>query len=168
MIKTPCSFCGLPVRYSMDRPDSEPIYCCSGCALAAQIPMDSGNLPISRQLIVSLTLAFAFFNQFLFWSLAFALRGEERDALAARFDVITLVIGIVVLTATVVVFLGARVHRWTDWVVLTLVAGLAVAGVAMGVTGGLSSAVAWVLATNTLMVILLSRGWLKRLLRNRR
>ena len=130
--------------------------------------MDGGNLPISRQLIISLTLAFAFFNQFLFWSLAFALRGEERDALASRFDAITLVIGLVVLSATLVVFLGARVHRWTDWVVVTLVAGLAVAGMAMGITRGLSSAVAWVLATNTLMVILLSRGWLKRLLRNRR
>ena len=126
--------------------------------------MDGGNLPISRQLIVSLTLALAFFNQFLFWSLAFALRGEERDALAARFDVITLVIGIVVLTAAVVVFLGARVHRWTDWVVLTLVAVLAVSGVAMGVTGGISSAVPWVLASNTLMVIVLSRGWLKKFL----
>jgi hypothetical protein len=49
-------------------------------------------------------------------------------------------------------------------VVLTLVAVLAVSGVAMGVTGGISSAVPWVLASNTLMVILLSRGWLKKIL----
>lgn len=168
MTKPPCTFCGLPVRVGPNLSNEQPIYCCSGCALAAQIPVDGGNLPISRQLIVSLALAFAYFNQFLFWSLAFALRGEARDVLAGRFDAITLAIGIVVLVATVVVFLSARVHRWTDWVVLTFVAGLTVVGVILGIEGGLSSTVAWVLATNTLMVILLSRGWVKRLLRNRR
>jgi len=167
MTKIPCTFCGLPVRVASERPD-HPVYCCSGCALAAQIPTGGGGLPISRQLIVSLALAFAYFNQFLFWSLAFALRGEERFALAARFDRVTLIIGMVVLIGTVVVFLRASVHRWTDWAVLSLVAGLSAFGMVAGVQAGLSRTVASVLATNTLMVILLSRGWLKRSLRNRR
>ena len=165
--RIPCSFCGLPVRVTSDRPE-EPVYCCSGCALVAQIPMDGGNLPISRQLVVSLVLAFAYFNQFLFWSLAFALRGEGRDLLAGRFEWITLALGAIVLAGAIAVFFRASFHRWTDWLVLGLIGLLVIIAVISGVRIGLTPAVAWVLATNTLMLILLSRGFLKRLLRNRR
>jgi len=167
MKKIPCTFCGLPVRVGSD-PSEEPVYCCSGCALAAQIPMDGGYLPISRQLIVSLTLAFAYFNQFLFWSLAFALRGEGRDLLADRFEWITLALGALVLIGTLIVFFRASVHRWTDWLVMALIGLSVVFAVVSGSRIGLTPAVAWVLGTNTLMLILLSRGFLKRLLRNRR
>lgn len=164
MEKVPCTFCGLPVRVSSKVPD-QPVYCCSGCALAAQIPMGENGLPISGQLIAALAIGFGYFNQFLFWSLALALRGEGRDVLAGRFDLVTLVVGIVVLIGTAAVFLAAKVHRWTDWALFAIVAILTLATGWVGLQQGLTSAVVGILATNTLMMITLFRGWVKRFLR---
>ena len=164
MEKVPCVFCGLPVRVS-SRSSDQPVYCCSGCALAAQIPTGDDGLPISGQLIAALAIGFGYFNQFLFWSLAFALRGEGRDVLASRFDLATLVVGAVVLVATAGVFLAARVHRWTDWFLLGVVVVFAVASALVGLRQGLTSAVIGTLATNTLMMTILVRGWVKRFLR---
>ena len=130
--------------------------------------MEDGDLPVSRQLIVSLVLAVAYFNQFLLWSLGFALRVDERDTLASRFDAVALAIGIAVLIATVVTLFGAKVHRWTDWMFLALVVALVMVGSLVGIKNGLSSTAVWLLAINTLMMIHLSRGWLKKLMARRK
>jgi hypothetical protein len=66
--------------------------------------------------------------------------------------------------ATAGVFLAAKVHRWTDWTLFTVVAILALATVWIGLREGLTSAVVGTLATNTLMMITLFRGWVKRFL----
>ena len=144
--------------------DDEPVYCCSSCALAAQIPTNDGNLPVSRQLVIALVLGLAYFNQFLFWSLAFGLHYQERVLLAGRFDAVSIAIGIVVAGAFFAVFLSATVDRWTDWIGLAPVIGLAIVAIVSWDKKGLSSAVVWVLVMNTAMVILLSRGLLKKVL----
>lgn len=163
MEKVPCTFCGLPVRVSSKATD-QPVYCCSGCALAAQIPMGENGLPVSGQLVAALAIGFGYFNQFLFWSLTFALRSEGRDALADRFDLVTLLVGIIVLIGTAAVFLAARVHRWTDWILLGLVVASAVVTALIGLRQGLTAAVIGTLVTNTLMMTILVRGWVKRFL----
>lgn len=164
MDKVPCAFCRLPVRGSRS-PGDQPVYCCSGCALAAQIPMGEGDLPISRQLVVSLAIGFLFFNQFLFWMLAVALRGEDRAGLAFRFDVLAVVVGGLVLTAGVLLFAKAPVRRWGDWLGLTVALGFLGAGIWLAASVSLDRGVLWIFGANAVLLGFLGRGWVKRFFR---
>jgi len=168
MDKLPCSFCGLPVRVIGSPAKSDgPVYCCSGCALAAQIPLGDGDLPISRQLVAALAIGFGFFNQFLFWSLALALRGEQRLELASRFDLIALFVGGLVLCAGMALFVSASVRRWSDWLGLGVSIILVVTGIFFGLKDGMSASVPWVFVANASLLGFLGRGWLKRIFRRR-
>ena len=164
MDKIPCVFCGLPVRVSASS-EGRPVYCCSGCALAAQIPMDGGNLPISRQLVVSLAIGFIFFNQFLFWALAVALRGEDRAGLAFRFDVLAIVVGGLVLAAGVLLFAKAPVRRWGDWLGLAVALAFLGVGVWLAASVRLDRGVLWIFGANAVLLGFLGRGWVKRFFR---
>ena len=163
MEKVPCTFCGLPVRVKTPSAD-QAVYCCSGCALAAQIPLGDGDLPVSRQLVVFLGVAFAFFNQFLFWALAVALRGEERAELAFRFDVLAVVAGGVVLIAGLALLAKAPVRRCGDWLGLVIALGLLGVGIWLSASVSFSRGVIWILGANAVLLGFLGRGWVKRFL----
>jgi hypothetical protein len=85
-MKVICDQCGLPFSVARIAP-GRPVYCCSGCALAARVPVDAqGQFPVNAALGTALTLAFVGFNQVLFWLLAVLLaRDPEAEVNALRF-----------------------------------------------------------------------------------
>lgn len=77
-MKVVCTHCGLP--FSITRPAAErPVYCCSGCALAARLTADGtvGRTRSAGPLVAALTIGFVAFNHVLFWLLAVLL--DRRD-----------------------------------------------------------------------------------------
>ncbi len=85
-MKVICEHCSLPFVVGRVAP-GRPVYCCSGCALAARVPVDAqGQFPINAALGTALTLAFVGFNQVLFWLLSVLLaRDSEAWVNATRF-----------------------------------------------------------------------------------
>jgi peptidoglycan biosynthesis protein MviN/MurJ (putative lipid II flippase) len=84
MISVTCLHCGLPLRVARVTPD-KPVYCCSGCALAARVPVDAnGQYPVNGTLVTALGVGFVAFNQLLFWLLAVLLAREGQSQTAAR------------------------------------------------------------------------------------
>ena len=78
-MKVICEHCALPFSVTRLAP-GRPVYCCSGCALAARVPVDAqGQFPVNAALGAALTLAFVGFNQVLFWLLS-TLLAREADS----------------------------------------------------------------------------------------
>ena len=125
-MKVVCEHCGLPFAVARVTP-GRAVYCCSGCALAARVPVDAnGQFPVNAALGTALGAAFVFFNQGLFWLLALLLAREAGGAVnAGRFVIASLVTGIVVWLT--LAFFQAResARRAVDWfVMLATLAGL--------------------------------------------
>ena len=161
MSKVPCAFCGLPFRSRNKNSDTDQ-YCCSGCALASQIPVGDEGMPVSRQLLSSLALGFIYFNQFLFWLLSVGLYAEGRDSLAKAFEWVALGLGMVVIVFVGWLLLITKTRRLSDWGVVALAGAFLVYGGAKASGGGLSSLVMAVFCANSLRVLWFARGWLKR------
>lgn len=121
-----CQHCGLPFSVVRVAP-GRPTYCCSGCALAARVPVDAnGQFPVNTALIAALTTGFVFFNQILFWLLAILLE-RRADATAftnaGRFAFASLVVGIVVWAALAVFQARAGARHVLDLFALALALG---------------------------------------------
>lgn len=79
-MKVTCEHCGLPFSVARATP-GRAVYCCSGCALAARVPVDaSGQFPVNATLVTALGLGFGLFNQLLFWLLALLVAQRSEDA----------------------------------------------------------------------------------------
>ena len=83
-MKVVCEHCGLPFFVGRVAP-GKPVYCCSGCALAARVPVDAqGQFPVNAALVSALGVGFVFFNQALFWMLALLLARQSDEASATN------------------------------------------------------------------------------------
>ncbi len=149
-MKVTCEHCGLP----FSTPRSEPgraVYCCSGCALAARVPVDAqGQFPVNAALVTALGVGFVFFNQVLFWLLAVLLaRDPDAAANAVRFTWASLGVGVAVGLALASFQISAGARRTADWAVLVAAAGLLACGVVNAhpgvAVGGNALLAAWAL-----------------------
>jgi len=151
-MKVVCEHCGLPFSVPRVVP-GRPVYCCSGCALAARVPVDAqGQFPVNATLVAALGVGFVFFNQILFWLLASLLAREpERAGNAALFAGASLGVGM--LTCGLLLYLqgkaGAR--SWTD-LGATIVAAAMLAAAAARFSPGLAA------ATNAALALWALRG----------
>lgn len=125
-MKVVCEHCGLPFSVMRATP-GRAVYCCSGCALAARVPVDAnGQFPVNSALIAALSTGFVFFNQILFWLLAVLLaRREDAAALSnsGRFVFASLTVGIAVWATLAVFQIKSGARRVLDWIVLALALG---------------------------------------------
>lgn len=124
-MKVVCEHCGLPFSVTRVAP-GRPVYCCSGCALAANVPVDAhGNFPVNTALAAALGAGFVFFNQALFWLLALLLAREADGVVnAGRFTWASLAAGVVLVCALAVFQARAGARRGIDRLVLAACGGL--------------------------------------------
>jgi hypothetical protein len=120
-MKVVCEHCGLP--FSVARPDpGRKVYCCSGCALAARVPVDAkGQFPVNAALVTALGVGFVFFNQVLFWLLAVLLsrQASETNAInAGRFILASLATALAVWGAVALFQMQSGARRALDWLLL--------------------------------------------------
>jgi hypothetical protein len=124
-----CTHCGLPFRVARVRQD-KPVYCCSGCALAARVPVDAeGQFPVNGALVTTLGVGFAAFNQLLLWLLALLLAREGQVETAATLTLASLALGLGVWGALASLQIGVGARRVLDLAVLGAGAGAVVLGV---------------------------------------
>ena len=147
MDKVVCHHCGLPFKAVCVQPGRRYFYC-SGCAIASRVPVDAnGKFPVNTGVVTALAVGFTFFNQLLFWLLAVLLVREERLEIAGRFAAASLIAGVLIWIALIVVQWRMGARRTVDGVVLLLTLGLAGTGVAMEspacVAAGNAALVAW-------------------------
>ena len=110
MAAVSCEHCGLPFRVARVTP-GRPVYCCSGCALAARVPVDAqGQFPVNGALVAALGVGFVAFNQVLFWLLALLLARDGQSETAGSLTLVSLGIGALVwmLVAGFQFSVGAR------------------------------------------------------------
>ncbi len=155
-MKVTCDHCGLP--FSVARPTpGRAVYCCSGCALAARVPVDAqGQFPVNAALVTALGLGFVFFNQGLFWLLAVLVaRRPDGLANAGRLEAVSFAVGAVVWVALVVCQARVGARRPVDWAVVAVSAAV-IAWAWGGSTPGLA------VAANALLVLWALRGVRRR------
>jgi hypothetical protein len=129
MTSVVCTHCGLPFRVARVTPD-KPVYCCSGCALAARVPVDAqGQFPVNGALVTALGVGFVTFNQILFWLLAVLLARDGRTDTAAKLVLASLAAGGVVWAALAWLQLAVGARRLLDFAVLGVGAGVVILGV---------------------------------------
>ncbi len=76
-MKVTCTYCGLP--FNARRGEAgRPVYCCSGCAVAARIPEGGGDWPLTLELGLACAIGFLGFNQALLEVLAGLLAGDGK------------------------------------------------------------------------------------------
>lgn len=153
-MKVVCEHCGLPFSVARVAP-GKATYCCSGCALAARIPVDAnGQFPVNAALVTALGTGFVFFNQALFWMLGLliARRPDAASALnAGRLVLASLALG--ALVWLVLAFFQARAgaRRVVDWIVLAATLSL----LGCGLAGGRPESA---LVANTVLAVWALRG----------
>jgi len=116
-MKVTCEHCGLPFAVARATP-GRALYCCSGCALAARVPVDaSGQFPVNATLVTALGLGFGLFNQLLFWLLAVLVaRRDEGLENAERLALVSFAIGAAVWAALVLCQARVGARRLADGV----------------------------------------------------
>ena len=130
-MKVVCQHCALPFSVARVAP-GRPVFCCSGCALAARVPVDAqGQFPVNAALLTALGAGFVFFNQLLFWLLAVLLARDEAGAVnAARFAAASLGVGVLVWASLGMIQLREGARRGVDkavWGLSGLMLGWSVA-----------------------------------------
>ncbi|WP_404421542.1 hypothetical protein [Nibricoccus sp. IMCC34717] len=84
MSQRTCHYCGIPVRAGRAT-EAEAVYCCTGCAIAERIPIDSsGQFPVNRALVGTLVIGFLAFNQILFALLSAIAAHQAKATLSGR------------------------------------------------------------------------------------
>jgi hypothetical protein len=158
-----CSFCGLPITRGRANPDGH-TYCCSGCALAAKLPLDwSGRLTLPY--VTLLGYGFCLFNQFLFITLALASAAEGDSARAAVFAWLAGFAGALALVAVGLLIGSAPSRSFSDWAMLALGTSLFALGCWLQI-GAQSIHGQWLaLLGNLGLGLWISRGWIRRLVR---
>jgi hypothetical protein len=76
-MKVTCEYCGLPFSVRRVEPQRA-VYCCSGCAVAARIPVGGGDWPLTPELGLACAIGFLGFNQALMEILAGLLAGDGK------------------------------------------------------------------------------------------
>jgi hypothetical protein len=115
-----CDHCGLPFRVTRVRP-GQPVYCCSGCALAARVPVDAqGQFPVNGALVTALGVGFVAFNQLLFWLLAVLLVREGQIETAGKLTLASLGAGVAVWGAVVWLQIAVGARRGLDLLVMAV------------------------------------------------
>jgi hypothetical protein len=161
MPRVTCGFCGLPFNVRNVR-EGAVYYCCSGCALASRIPVNEGQMPVSRGLVIALALGFGLFNQILFGALGLALVGEGRAAVGGKLLIVSWSVGAALLVADFVFMATAELRRWTDLMAALLAIALAGAALASIAGGSAGTMTGLLLAATGWLALWLSRGWLRR------
>jgi hypothetical protein len=78
-----CHRCGAPAGVA-SAPANRPVFCCAGCLVASQIPVDAkGNYPVNAALVTVLAVGFVVFNQLLGWGLVDFMADQGRARAAA-------------------------------------------------------------------------------------
>jgi hypothetical protein len=155
MISVVCDHCRLPLRVARVTP-GRAVYCCSGCALAARVPVNAqGEFPVNGAVVTALGVGFAAFNQLLFWLLAILLLREGKAQMADRWVLGSLILGAVVWASLAWLQLAVGARRVVDMLVL------AVGGAALAV-GALVSQPCLVLAGNLGVIAWSLRGVRRR------
>ena len=154
MIRTQCSYCGLPVKVRQLDP-GRAYYCCSGCALASRLPPPGagGEFPVTPALLVALGAGFAWFNEVLFWTLAMALAHDQRAAQAVLFARVSTGLGALVWVTLIAAMARAASRHWTD----ALAGAVTLAGLVGAFWSGRPAG--WIVAVNIALLLWLSRGW---------
>ena len=142
MHSVPCAYCGLPVRLTSAQAEAvqasaNPAYCCVGCAIASQVPVDEkGQFPITRALLAAVAMGFVLFNQWLTWLLATGLAHEGRAGAAQVAFWASLGLGAVLWVAIVTAGALSRSLRLADAWVACAVVMIATLGLLAGSAAG--------------------------------
>jgi hypothetical protein len=167
MNRVTCDFCGLPFRVRWLPPSGHGVYCCSGCALAAQMRLEGDQWPVTPQLVFNLGFGFAVFNQVLLWLIGLGLVRDGQAVLAARFGLGSIALGALVFAGSLVWQILQGWMRATD---------LAAYGAALAANGfgawvlvhhGWTEAGACYLTASMALVAWQARGWIRKNLRRR-
>jgi len=167
MAKVECGFCGLPFSVRAPEPGAT-YYCCSGCALASRIPMEPGNFPVSRGLVVALLCGFGLFNQVLFALLGSAVLAEGRADVGLLALRVSAVAGLGLFALGAGLTLAARRRAWSDAILVAVAAGVGGWPAWRFFAGGDVTAVWGLVAANLLLCAWLARGWARRFWGRRR
>ncbi|MDQ8186661.1 hypothetical protein [Pelagicoccus sp. SDUM812002] len=116
-----CIHCGETAAKSHD-------CCSSGCDLARRLPRGETDLPATWQLGVALAWGFLVFNQLLFAGMDLLALSKNETENAAKFAVLSLVAGAVVLLVNGFFFVISKPKLFSDWQVLAISAGIAFVG----------------------------------------
>lgn len=162
MDRVTCDFCGLPFRLRRLPPSGQGVYCCSGCALAAQMRLEGEHWPVTPQLIFNLGFGFAVFNQALLWLVALGLARDEATLLAARFGLASIALGALVYAGALVWQILQGWLRGTDLAVYAVALAANVLGAWVLVRIGWSAAGACYLAASIALVAWQARGWVRK------
>jgi hypothetical protein len=159
MSQRTCHYCGLIVRAGRT-PVEQPVYCCTGCAIADRIPVDaSGHFPVNRTLVAALAAGFLAFNQMLFGLLAAIAAHQGKAGLSMSMAWASIAVGAVVwmVLAFANRFSGLRSFGEK----LPALVGLAVL---VRAGWGQPPAIGLALAGNGMLLIWNMRGLLRRLI----
>lgn len=131
-----CHRCGAPAGVP-SAPASRPVFCCAGCLLATQVPVDNkGNFPVNAALVTALAVGFVVFNQLLGWGLMALMAGKGNARAAALLAFASLGAGAFAgLVAVREQVRGAGGVRVFDSLVIALAVLLLAVGVALGAPG---------------------------------
>ena len=155
MIPVTCAYCGLPFKVRRVEP-GRPVYCCTGCAVASRVPVDAkGDFPVNAALVSALGVAFLFFNQLLFWSLAILLAGEGRTDAAAKCALVSWFAAAATWLALTYGLVRERQARGIDLAMVAL-------ALALGTAGWVAGSAACAAAANGLLLLWSVRGLLKK------
>ncbi len=151
-----CHRCGAAAG-ARNVPPTRPVFCCAGCLVAEQIPVDAkGNFPVNAALVTMLAIGFVLFNQLLTWGLMASMAGQGRTRAAAICAFVSLGSGAFVVLST-----GREQRRaggglrFTDGLVAAVVILLFAIGVALGAPG-------FGVTANGLLLGWCFRGFLKK------
>ncbi|MDX2188051.1 MAG: hypothetical protein SFV32_14040 [Opitutaceae bacterium] len=152
MSRRACAYCGIPVRVPAATP--EPVFCCTGCAIANRIPVDEkGQFPVNRALVAVLVLGFLFFNQILFAALASLAERQGKASLVELSSWISAGLGIIVCFALGLATRFSGRRSFNEKLPATIAA--------VGVVWALSFVpprLAWVAVANGMLLIWNARG----------
>lgn len=156
MASRTCHRCGAPAGVA-SVPATRPVFCCAGCLLATQVPVDDkGNFPVNAALVTGLAVGFVVFNQLLGWGLMALMAGQGRARAAALCAFASLGAGAFAgMMAVREQVRGAGGVRVFDSGVIALAALLVAVGVALGAPG-------FGVTANALLLGWFYRGLLKK------
>ncbi len=151
-----CHRCGAPAGVA-SVPANRPVFCCAGCLVVTQIPVDAkGNYPVNAALVTGLAVGFVVFNQLLGWGVMALMAGQGRTRAAALCAFASLGAGAFAgLIAVREQVRGAGGVRVLDSAVIALAILLLAIGVALGAPG-------FGVTANALLLGWCCRGLLKK------
>ena len=155
-----CGYCGRPFNA---KDAQRPVFCCSGCAMAARLGIEGDQSPVTPQLVFDLVFGLGVFNELLLVPLAMVLRNGGNEDGAALCVAISSGLGVTLYLAALVWQASIRWMRSGDAALYALLAApvFGGAGVALYLrSGGAALSAA---AANLVLGAWLARGLLRRM-----